>query len=101
MDLSGLASFRSANQKQEKDGAKKILSNHRILGFCQLHRMHPVFARVKTLIKMANSIELENVGGERYMVKDVKAKIQVDRISKELKVIIDFFEKIIHYWKNR
>ena len=46
---------------------------------------------------MANLIELENVGGERYMVKDVKAKIQVDRISKELKVIIDFFEKIIHY----
>ena len=46
---------------------------------------------------MATSIELENVGRERYMVKDVEAKIQVDRILKELKVIIDFFEKIIHY----
>ena len=53
-------------------------------------------------IKMADSIELENVGTERYMVKDVEAKIQIDdRISKELKVIIDFFEKIINYWKNR
>jgi hypothetical protein len=36
---------------------------------------------------MATSIELENVGRERYMVKDVKAKIQVDRVSKELKAI--------------
>ena len=36
---------------------------------------------------MATSIELENVGRERYQVKDVKAKVQVDRISKELKVI--------------
>ena len=36
---------------------------------------------------MANSIELENVGRERYMVKDVKAKIQADRISKELKAL--------------
>ena len=36
---------------------------------------------------MATSIELENVGRERYMVKDVKAKIQVDRISKELKAL--------------
>ena len=45
-------------------------------------------------IKMADSIELENGGTERYMVKDVKAKIQVDdRISKELKVIIDFLKK--------
>ena len=35
-----------------------------------------------------------NIGGEpreRYMVEDVKAKVEVDRISKELKVIIDFF----------
>ena len=31
--------------------------------------------------------DLENVGRERYMVKDVKAKIQVDRISKELKAL--------------
>ena len=31
--------------------------------------------------------DLENVGRERYMVKDVKAKVQVGRISKELKVI--------------
>ena len=36
---------------------------------------------------MATSIELENVGRERYMVKDVEAKIQVDRISKELKAL--------------
>ena len=36
---------------------------------------------------MATSIELENAGRERYMVKDVKAKIQVDRISKELKAL--------------
>ena len=36
---------------------------------------------------MATSIELENVGRERYMVKDVKAKIQVDQISKELKAL--------------
>jgi hypothetical protein len=36
---------------------------------------------------MATSLELENVGRERYMVKDVKAKIQVDRISKELKAL--------------
>ena len=36
---------------------------------------------------MATSIELENVGRERYMVKDVKAKIQVDRISKGLKTL--------------
>ena len=48
--------------------------------------------------QLYHSIELENGGTERYMVKDVKAKIQIDdRISKELKVIIDFFEKIIHY----
>ena len=36
---------------------------------------------------MATSIELENVGRERYMVKDVEAKIQVDLISKELKAL--------------
>ena len=49
---------------------------------------------------LAASNELEKGVRERYMVEDVKAKVQVDRISKELKVIIDFFEKIIHYWKN-
>jgi hypothetical protein len=34
---------------------------------------------------MATSTELENVGREHYMVKDVKAKIQVDLISKDSK----------------
>ena len=42
---------------------------------------------------MATSIELENIGRERYQVKDVKAKVQVDRISKELKVINEFFDR--------
>ena len=42
---------------------------------------------------MATSIELGNVGRERYQVKDVKAKVQVDRISKELKVINEFFDR--------
>ena len=37
--------------------------------------------------------DLENVGRERYMVKDVKAKVQVGRISKEFKVIIEFFDR--------
>ena len=40
---------------------------------------------------LAASNELEKGVRERYMVEDVKAKVQVDRISKELKVIIDFF----------
>ena len=92
---------------RQKNSVKS--SYDRIL--CQLH---PLFARVKTLIfaiflslfgdfdliqiAMATSNELENVG-ERYTVKDVKAKVQVDtiRISKELKVIIEFFFKIILY----
>jgi hypothetical protein len=34
---------------------------------------------------MATSIELENVGRECYMVKDVKAKIEVDLIAKDSK----------------
>ena len=37
--------------------------------------------------QLYHSIELENGGTERYMVKDVKAKIQADRISKELKAL--------------
>ena len=66
--------------------------------------MHPLFARVETLIFAFDLIqiqiamstsrnELENTGRERYTVKDVKAKVQVGRISKELKVTIEFFDR--------